>query len=111
MGADRFIAFYGLRFEIKDDEAGEVAIEEGNDPRLLAATNSKLHTYTGRMSDGEPVFILIGASLGCFGYQDKFQHSLSDTELTTIANSVRQRLKEAGFTEEPCLWFQFEGQY
>src|SRR5436190_1994272 len=111
MGADRFIAYYGLRFEVPHDDAGIESLEEGTDPRLVAADKAMLNSYFGRVSDGRAHFLLNSTSLGCFGYQDNFQNSVADEELSRVASETRRRLQEAGFAEVPSLLLQFEGQY
>jgi hypothetical protein len=67
MGADAFIAFYGLRFELTDDELDSV--ERHADDRLLAARGANLHTHFGRPTDGEPHFLFVGTRLGVFGIE------------------------------------------
>jgi len=110
MGADRFVAFYGIHFEIPYEEGLEI-VEDESDPRMITARAAKLDTYIGRLTDGEPFFVLIGRSLGCYGHQDKFQRAFNDREFAKLAAETRERLQTAGFTDEPALLFQFEAQY
>ncbi|MGC3967227.1 MAG: hypothetical protein QM775_07615 [Pirellulales bacterium] len=78
---------------------------------MIAAREAKLQTYIGRLTDGEPYFVLIGRSLGCFGHQDKFQNAIGDEEFAKLSSETRERLQRAGLHGEPALLFQFESQY
>lgn len=109
MGADAFIALYGLRYTLAGDEAE--AIEEGSDARVVAARRAKLQTHFGRLTDGEPHFLLIGTRLGVFGSENESARSVDASELEQITRDTAAKLREAGLSGTPKLHLQFEAQY
>jgi hypothetical protein len=111
MGADALVAFYGIRYEIQNDEESLLSLEENRDPRCLAARRAKLACYWGRPTDGEHYFLFIGTKLGSFGIQGDVARSFTDQALIQIAEETKAKLREAQLEGEPKLWLQFEGQY
>jgi hypothetical protein len=109
MGSDRFICYCGLRFVITEREVE--AVEMNLDERVLAARNVGLHCYLGRLTDGEPHFLLIGIRLGAFGIENDAYRSLDQTTLERTMVQTRAKLARAGLSGEPELHFQLEGQY
>lgn len=111
MGADRFIAFYGLRFQLTADADEIDDMDEGSDPRFVAAKQGKLHHYVGRLTDGEPFFLFIGKSFGIYGVENKHERALSIEEIENVATETRETLRRVGLEGTPQLWFQLEAQY
>lgn len=112
MGADSFIAVYGVKIALDPDNEEELdACGAQTDPRCVAAKRAGLESFSGRMTDGEDHFLLIGRKLAWLGIEHD-QHSTQSIErLSSIARDVDASLKAAGFAQPPGLHFQFMGQY
>src|SRR6516225_7266868 len=111
MGADSFIAFYGIKITIdQTDEATLDALGARTDSRLKDARRHGLHVYWGRPTDGEDYFLYVGHRIGWLGVQNDIHVEVSIDDLTEMANRVQVRLIEAGFRESPALHLQLEAQ-
>ena len=98
MGADSFIAFYGIKIGVDPtNEAMLDSLDSGSDPRLKAARQVGLHTHWGRMTDGEDYFLYVGHRLGWLGVENDAYVQLTLDKLIEMATGVQARLKEAGF--------------
>jgi hypothetical protein len=110
MGADGFVAYYGLRWDVTDAE--EIRqLENRTDPRVVAARNNGLKHWWGVTEDQERYFLLIGSELGNLGWEGDSQRALLDEEFARIAADTRDRLHKAGFDSSPALHLQFEPDY
>jgi hypothetical protein len=109
VGADAVIAFYGLRFTLTDLEI--VAVEEATDARVVAAKRAKLHTYSGRLTDGQPHFLFVGTRLGVFGAQNDSQRSFDTPFVEQIMRETTAKLQSSGLQGVPQLHLQLEAQY
>jgi len=112
MGADSFIAIYGVKITLDPENEEELdACGAETDPRCVAAKRAGLESFSGRMTDGEDYFLFIGRKLAWLGIEQD-QHSTQSIErLSSIASDVTMKLKVAGFGLPPELHFQFIGQY
>ncbi len=112
MGADAFAAFYGIRLviEVEDDEDLEPYEDESHDD-IQRAHHVDLDTYFGRLTDGEPYFLLVGKQLAVLGVEFDPDCVISDGEFARIAEEVRRKLAAAGFEETPALYLQLDAQY
>jgi len=108
--ADAFIVFFGSRYEIGDADEAD-ALDDRNDPRLAAAKQGALDTYIGRLTDGEPYFLLIGRRIGVFGIEGETLKDYSEDELTQIASQTRVLMASLGLQGPLRFWFQLEAQY
>lgn len=112
MGADAFVAFCGIKFELDpDDEDGLDACDTGSDVRCQKARSVGLETYTGRMTDGEDYFLYVGRKLASLGLEHDQYVTQSVEQLSSLAVDVEAKLRAAGFAQSPELHFQFIGQY
>jgi len=112
MGADSFIAFYGIKFDLDPDDEDELdACGSDADPRCVQAKRAGLETFTGRMTEGEDYFLYIGRRLAWLGVEHEQHLKQSAEQLSSTAADVRARLQAAGFAQQPELHFQFIGQY
>jgi hypothetical protein len=112
MGADSFIAFYGIKIGVDPaDEDMLDALDSRSDPRLKAARQVGLHTHWGRMTDGKDSFLYVGHRIGWLGVENDAYVQVPLDKLIEIATGVQARLKEAGFRESPALHLQLEAQY
>lgn len=110
MGADSFIVYYGIRWEISD-EAEIESLELKNDSRIKLTKQYKLNLWWGVTTDQEKYFLLVGAELGSFGWERESNRSISDIEVQAVVKETIVKFKEAGFKENPAFHFQFEPDY
>lgn len=112
MGADSFIAFYGIKFELDPDDEDELdACDTGADPRCQRARRAGLETFTGRMTEGEDYFLYVGRRLAWLGIEHEQHLKQSAEQLATLTADVKSRLMAADFPQAAELHFQFIGQY
>jgi hypothetical protein len=112
MGADAFVAFFGIKVTLDpQDEDTLDACGMETDPRCVAAKKAGLETHSGRMTDGEDYFLLIGQRLGLLGLEYEPHVKVAPDRLAALISDVQARLKQAGFNETPALHLQFEAQY
>lgn len=112
MGADSFLAFYGIKLALDpDDEDTLDACGEGTDARCVAAKQAGLESFSGRMTDGEDCFLFIGRRVAWLGLEHDSHAARSAEQLAATAADVQTRLQTAGFAQAPALHLQFIGQY
>jgi hypothetical protein len=112
MGADYFLAFYGIKVALDpDDEIEQEACGLGTDPRCIRAKSAGLQTHAGRMTEGEDYFLYICRRLASIGVEADPHTAHSIAGVVAIAHDTAQRLKDAGFTEQPAMHLQLEAQY
>jgi hypothetical protein len=112
MGADAFHVCYGLRWEVAADNESEMTLlEKRQDPRQLAAKKYKLDSWWGVTTDRSCYFILVGKLIGNFGWEGEHALRLEYAELMRLTEETKQKLRAAGFEDEPALHCQFEPDY
>jgi hypothetical protein len=112
VGADSFVAFFGIKLSLDpEDEDVLDACGDETDSRCVTAKAAGLQVHSGRMTDGEDYFLYIGHRLGWLGLEHESYAALSEPQFLEIAASVRKKLVEAGFHEQPKLHLQLEAQY
>ena len=112
MGADSFIAFYGIKIVIDQNDQDTLdALEARTDPRLKYARQHGLHLYFGRLTEGEAHFLYDGHRIGWLGVENDTYIQVPLDKLSEIATRVQARLIEAGFHERPALHLQLDAQY
>ena len=112
MGADYFLAFYGIKVPLdSDNESEQEACGLGTDPRCVRARTAGLQTHTGRMTEGEDYFLYVGRKLATLGVEAEPHAAHSIVSVVAIAHDTAQRLRDAGFSGQPALHFQLEAQY
>lgn len=63
------------------------------------------------MTNGEDYFLYVGHRIGWLGLEHEAHVQVGVEQLTEIQGSLRAKLKEAGFSEDPALHLQFVAQY
>jgi len=112
MSADGFVVYYGLRWDIsQDDKATVTALETRQDYRLQAARRHGLDTYWGRTEQEDRYFLAVGKELGVFGGENHNVARFEDVELLMIMDQTKRKLKAAGFDGIPALLCQYEPDY
>jgi hypothetical protein len=111
MGADAVVAYFGVNYAIPLKNKTEIAsLERKEDSRLLAAKNAGLHTWWGRITDGQPYHLLIGHQLAILGVENETSRKIGVPDLMTLLERTRDKLTSAGFTEEPAVHLLLEAQ-
>lgn len=112
MGADSFLAFYGVKFALDPENDDEIdACGEETDPRCIAAKRVGLDVFSGRMSDGQDYFLFVGRRLAWLGLEHD-KHSIhTHAGLSYVVGDVDVKLQAAGIMQLPSLHMQFIGQY
>jgi hypothetical protein len=112
MGADAFVAFYGIKVVLDpNDEDMLDAVGDDSDPRCQRALTFGLHTHAGRMTEGEDYFLFIGRRLGWLGLEHASHVQVDMHHLSDLHALVRAKLIEAGFSGTPALHLQLTAQY
>lgn len=106
MGAEVFVAYYGLQFPI-DEEELELFEEEAHDHQV-AARKHGLNHYWGNFSAEDEYISFIGAELGLIGYENEAALEIGDAELAQTIAKTKQKLAQAGFKETPKLLLYHE---
>jgi hypothetical protein len=109
MGADSFIAFFGVRFELLEEEIE--SCETRADERIRKARKAKLDFCFDRPTDGEKYFLYVGRSLAGLGVEAEVYEKLSEAELFEIVSQTKTRLTQAKIGGEPSFHFQLIAQY
>lgn len=115
MGADSVGICYGLRYPLGvDAELSDemlLPLEQGKDPRMIAAKRVGLGSWFGRDTDGGQYFLYVGTFLGFSGVEGKQQLEVTDAALQETMRHTRELLTRAGLDGTPALHIQLEAQY
>lgn len=76
MGADAFVAYYGVRDTVPADDETLDELEAGNHPYLQVPRTSGLSSWWGRLTDGSDYHVILGKPVGIFGIQGESYKSL-----------------------------------
>lgn len=108
MSADAFHVCYGLRWEMDAHSPEVVLLEARRDPRQLAARQHKLGMWWGMTATAGRFVLLIGYMAGHFGWEGDHAGGLTRADISRIMAETEDRLRLAGFQDEPAWYFQFE---
>src|SRR4051812_23468298 len=112
MGADGFVAFVGVKIPLDpDDEETLDAWGEGSHPDAAAAAAAGLDVWTGRFTDGEDYYAMVGRLIGTFGLEGDAHRAVPPEEIGRAAAEVSPVLARLGHRDPPVLHLQFEAQY
>lgn len=107
MSAPVCIVFYGVRFELRQDEIEP--LEERSDHRLVAARKNGLKHYWGNCGlPGEKWLLFVGASLGKFGVEGQPNAEFDKQSLQSLMAETESKLRQAGFDQVPKLYLQWQ---
>jgi len=110
MSSASTIAFYGVRYEIGDDEIS--LLEERTHPLLLKARQNGLKHYWGNFAlKGSKYVLFIGEKLGVLGLENEKEVQLSMQELSTRAVEVDARIHQCGITEPARLYLEWQPDF
>lgn len=108
MSADAFHVCYGVRWEIDAHFPAVDRLETRRDPRQLAARQHKLGVWWGTTAAPGRFFLLVGHMLGHIGWEGERACGLTRADISRIMAETEDRLRLAGFHDEPAWHFQFE---
>jgi hypothetical protein len=112
MGADGFVAFVGVKIPIDpDDEDALDAWGEESHPDAAAAVAAGLEVWTGRFTDGEDHYAMVGRLIGHFGLEGASYRPVPPEEIGRRAVEIGPILARLGYRDPPVLHLQFEAQY
>jgi len=112
MGADGFVAFVGVKIPIDpDDEETIDAWGGGDHPDAAAAASAGMDVWTGRYTDGDDYYAMVGRLIGDFGLEGESYRSVPPEEVGRIAAEITPVLSRLGHRDPPMLQLQFEAQY
>lgn len=115
MSANLVGVCYGLRYSLGlDIEVTDeilLPLEQGKDPRLVAARSVGLGTWFGRDKYRGQHFLYIGTFYGFFGAKKKSQLEVTDAAIQEIMRSTKEKLTQAGLVGTPSLHIQLWGGY
>ncbi|HUT08940.1 MAG TPA: hypothetical protein VMY42_00445 [Thermoguttaceae bacterium] len=107
MSAESTVAFYGVRFEIADEDI--TSLEERSHPLLVKARQNGLKTYWGNFAEkGRKCLLFVGDKVGIFGLENDRQVRVSVDELANRANDTNARLQRAGIVEQAMLYLEWQ---
>jgi len=112
MGADGFVAFVGVKIPVDpDDEETLDAWGEGSHPDAAAAAAAGLDVWTGRFTNGEDHYAMVGRLIGHFGLEGESYRSVPADGIGRIAAEIAPVLARLDHRDPPVLHLQFEAQY
>jgi len=101
------IVFFGVRFELTEDEV--TALEERTHPKLVAATQCGLKHYWGNFdAPGRRYLLFIGDRLGVLGLEDDREIEISTVELAARMKDTEIKLQRAGIVTAAALYLQWQ---
>jgi hypothetical protein len=107
MSAPACLMFYGVRYDVGEGEIE--ALEERSDPRIVSARKNGLKFYWGNFGlQQERWLLFVGANLGTFGLENSIETALKRQELDGLIKETEFKLRQAGFSEEPKLYVQWQ---
>jgi hypothetical protein len=107
MSTESMVAFYGVRFEISDEDI--TSLEERSHPLFVKARQNGLKIYWGNfVAKGNKYLLFIGDNLGILGLENDRQIHISLDELTKRANNTNARLQRAGIVEQAMLYLEWQ---
>lgn len=107
MSAEAFLAFYGIRRQLRDNEIEPLELE--THPAIEIAQKHGLEYYWGDFATPEERYLLfLGDQLGIFGWENSDEVVMSREDLLQRMDGTESKLRAAGFTEKPALYLQRE---
>lgn len=101
------IASFGIRFSVGEDEIE--ALEVRSHPAIMAARKAGLDYYWGNFDPpGECYYLFLGKVFGKIGLEDSRELNFTAVEFSQTAAVVSGQLSDAGFTQTPSFYLQFQ---
>lgn len=76
---------------------------------MLAARKGGLKHYWGSFDGtGGRNLLFVGASLGVLGLENSAEVVVEGSQLAALMRDTTEKLAQAGFSERPCLYLQWQ---
>src|SRR5262245_1814947 len=106
MSAGSCVAFFGVRYDIAEDELE--LLETRSHPKLVAARKGGLESYWGNFdAPSERFFLFVGFKLGILGDEDQSEVRFDADQLANVVVSTKDKLNRASFDGTPALYVQW----
>jgi hypothetical protein len=103
MSREASLIFFGVRFEISEDEI--TSVEERNHPIVSRARSVGLQVYWENIGITTPTYCgFAGRKIAILGVEDEAEVSIEQSSLNELMDKVRNKLNEAGISSEPKLY-------
>src|SRR5438046_181295 len=100
MSADIFVAYYGVRYAVTDNEASR--LEDRTHPIIEAARRAHLKCYWGNFGGMDRQdYLFIGTELAILGIENRPAFDISDTELIRVIEETKVKLRGCNIEESP----------
>jgi hypothetical protein len=107
MSADSTVVYYGVRFEVSDDEV--VALENRSHEKIIVARRYGLKYYWGNFAAPNSKYLLfIGDELGIIGLENRRQIHFRAEDLAKRMKETETKLSRAGIAELPALYLEWQ---
>jgi len=109
MSADYCIAYYGVRFVVKQEEVE--GIEKRTDPRIQQARKCGLQYWWDDFEgsgEEDAMCLYIGVEIGRLGIEDELYINKQVKELLEVFESTKEKLRGGGFDMEPSIFFHYK---
>ena len=106
MSASACVVYFGIRYEISEDEIS--ALELRIDPRQRAAKEVGLNSYWQNFGGPDERYVLlVGTQIAILGPEDALSSSITAARLQDIVSQTEGRLNEAGLEGPRSLHFEW----
>jgi phosphopantetheine adenylyltransferase len=103
MSAEANLVFFGLRFDLAEQEVSQGDIRRH--PIVVRARSVGLEHYMGNFGGSEPLYYLfIGKRIGITGAENEVELVVAANELASIVAETQEKLQDAGFDGPPMLY-------
>jgi len=103
MSREASLIFFGIRFEISEDEI--TSVENRSHPIVSRARAVGLQVYFEDIGINTPAYCgFVGRELATLGVENKAEVSIEQSSLNQLMDKVRNKLGEAGISGEPKLY-------
>jgi len=110
MSAANTIIFFGIKFELREEEIEGVELR--TDARVVTARRAKLNTYWGGFGpSGQERLLFVGWLVANLGYEGEASTAFDRAAFEAKLDETAAKLKNAGFKEQPRLLFYFQPDF
>lgn len=105
MSTEATVAFFGIRIDVPESEVEQLELRRH--PLISRARSASLQFYWGNFGGVEPKYLfMIGKKLAVLGLEDSSEFRMPSAQLMEVMEDFRNKLRAAGFEQEPELILQ-----